>query len=645
MKSLILYFSLFVIFSSCVSKGGDNFYSYPDSDYYKSPDNNGKTQNDMENEKPDVSDINNDMESSDPDDFSDDDAFFDGDDRLDYSADESYYDDDQVFIDDAESDNDSEIFPECGNGLIENNEKCDTKDKVLCSAIDFVNYESGEASCKGDCSDWIVTDCVEYENCADKPDFPDPDFADTNCDGIDGDIKLSVFVDMYSGDDLNDGSINSPLRSISKGIIVASEAGKANVLVSTGSYENEEILFKDGVSVHGGYSGVPNWTRTSNPLSVTTILSGSAGLIADTVSNVNLSFLKIQSFDASGNGESSVALTLKSCTGVALSNVTLLAGKGSDGTAGVNGLAGDKGGNGGPGNPGCESSTALFCDGPCSQPSGGAGGSSSCGAYGGTGGTPGKSKSEGNPGENGSGSDSNGGTGGTLPVMGEEACYFSSGLDIHGGKGADGANGANGSGGLDVGSFVDGYYYFASGENGVDGDNGQGGGGGGGGMGGKSYCDSYGSSGGGGGAGGCGGKAGTGGQGGGGSFALIIDDSTSILLENIVLESNNGGNGGAAGRGGTLGQYGFGASGGNYGGGGDQDDGGCGGHGGNGGLGGIGGHGGGGGGGPSICFVRDSYSLVEGEKTLSCKYGAGGEGGPSSGNKGKNGFSAKSYIY
>lgn len=642
---------LFLVFSSaCISEGKDFSYDYPDSDSYQVTEDSEKTKNDRSN------DINGNDEMSDVtdevDDYCcdsdaamvDDDSIIDDETVLDSSNDADYIDNENDDAADDEAvlpDSDTADLPKCGNNVVDGDEVCEKDEIKPCLEVDPIFYESGNATCKDDCSGWITTACSEYSNCEDKPDYPDPDFLDTNCDGIDGDIEDSVFVDMFSGSNLNTGTIDSPVRSISKGIYIASDSGKTNVLVSTGTYE-ENVTLISGISIHGGYTGDPDWTRTSSSLSVTRLVR--KGFSVNGASGIVLSQMEIVAPDASESGESSIGMIISDCSDITLRNVTIISGDGTSGADGADGEDGDKGGDGEQGNPGCEGSTATFCDG-CSQPSGGSGGVSSCGANGGSGGVPGISKSDGSPGENGVGSTSNGGSGGNLPVMGEENCYMSSGLDIHGKSGAHGKKGEDGSGGAAVGVFNAGEYINSNGEDGEDGANGQGGGGGGGGMGGKSWCDSYGSSGGGGGAGGCGAKAGKGGIGGGASFALVVINSTGIVLDDVELETGNGGSGGDGGTGGVGGLYGFGQAGGNYGGGGDQDDGGCGGHGGHGGLGGSGGHGGGGGGGGSICIIKDSVSSIAGEDDISCSYGTAGEGGGSTGYNGKDGINTDIYAY
>jgi len=542
--------------------------------------------------------------------------------------------DNTVTPDDTVPDVDTYIEPVCGNFIVEEGEVCEPGVPKPCSVLDPANYQSGWANCLNDCSAWVLVSCVEYP-CSEKPDSPDPDFIDSNCDGIDGNIIESVFVDMLNGNNMNNGSMASPVATIAKGVDIAYNSGKKHVLVAFGTYSGS-VTLKTGISIHGGYSGHPSWSRSKS--NTTVISTNSDGLYAEWVGDLTLSFLTIRSADAVSSGQSSVAMKLYNCANIVLSNLQITAGNGAPGSNGTDGTKGLDGLSGQQGNPGCESSGGFFCD-SCQTPQGGAGGVSPCGANGGKGGSPGKGNANGSPGESGVGSTTNGGAG-DIAGSWDGMCLYYAGLAVHGGNGDSGAFGMNGSAGGVQGDF-NGFEYIPShGGNGTNGSHGQGGGGGGGGCGGTDYCNSFGSSGGGGGGAGCGGTRGTGGTGGGGSFALWTYKSTGIVLDSVKLETKNGGKGGNGGYG-QIGGFGaLGGSGGPYGGDGEQDDGGCGGWGGAGGNGGRGGHGGGGGGGPSVCLIM-VQSSVEGIFYTNFTYGSGGVGGGSHANSGANGVSGQ----
>ncbi len=647
--SVFLIVIAVVIFTSCDKNKGDDFTygDYPDSVNKNDEDDYNYVKKDADTvKKDDDSYTSTDNDTvSDPD---DDTFILTDEDNFTLPDDDNFTlpDEDNLTLPDEDNytlpDEDSFILPDedtyveqfCKNDVVDEGEICEPSIPKQCHALNPELYQSGWATCKDDCSGWIMTSCVEYP-CSEKPDTPDSAFLDSNCDGIDGNIIESVFVDGINGINTNSGEIESPVATIEKGLEIAENAGKKHVLVSFGTYL-ETIVLKSNISIHGGYSGHPDWYRSS--MLNTNILGNRIGIEGEWVGMLTLSFITVTSSDAVETGESSYGMIFRNCQEIVLDNVKIIAGKGSNGTDGDNGTVGFDGTDGFQGNPGCESSGFITC-GECNAPEGGSGGVSPCGRNGGKGGKPGRSSENGLPGENGTGSDNNGGEGG-IGNNYDDMCLFTPGLDTHGDEGLSGSFGAHGIGGEDYGIF-DEYYVPSGGLDGENGNDGQGGGGGGGGKGGTNYCKSYGSSGGGGGGGGCGGTAGEKGTGGGGSFGLWLYNS-NVRLENCRIESSVGGKGGDAGQGAIGGLGGLGGNGGPYGGSGDQDDGGCGGWGGNGGNGGRGGHGGGGGGGPSVPLVIIK-SVAEGQFQTTYKIGNGGTGGASNANHGKTGISAQ-YI-
>jgi hypothetical protein len=518
---------------------------------------------------------------------------------------------------------DDPFIATCGNGIVDFGEVCERDTEKECSTIDPGSYVDGVAKCNDSCSGWIVSDCVSV-GCETAVDNPDDAFADTNCDGIDGDASASVFVDKLNGLNTNPGTKDLPVATIMKALEIAQEQDKKHILVGTGAY-SEQVELKEGISIHGGYSGHPNWARGVEY--EVQIVSGNPCVIADAVSDVTLAFLVIRAannFEETGN---STAVLLKNSSMIYLNNVNIESGHGGDGVAGQNGTAGDPGGNGNAGTKGCEDSGG-FCS-SCDAPKGGAGGSSTCGMTGGKGGDAGHGSSTGSSGSAGAGGTGTGGSGGTSPYS-SDRCPEPS---IKGNDGNSGNIGEHGAAGKSFGGYDENGYLPGHGGDGATGTHGHGGGGGGGGSGGDSVCDSYGSSGGGGGAGGCAGGGGKGGTAGGGSFGIWSYKCTDIILRGVRITTSDGGKGGNGGSGGEGGFQGFGALAGLYGGSDEQGDGGCGGTGGNGGAGGKGGSGGGGGGGPSIGIVSIE-STFDGIMHTTFLVGKGGEGGKSEFNEG-----------
>lgn len=504
----------------------------------------------------------------------------------------------------------------------------------------------GETTCGLGVCRHTIPNCVggQVQTCnpmegAQPVDMPDPDYLDTNCDGVDGDIQKAVFVDVATGKDLNPGTPDLPKKTIGAGLDQAAAEGKAYVLVSLGVY-NETVTLRDGIGLYGQYDKAAGWSR--KPENTTQVKGGTKAVIAEGLTApTEMQGFFITSDSATNPGESSYGVFARNSPGLSLIGNVIQAGSGASGAVGVPGIPGLNGSNGSNGSPGCEYDCQSGIDcipacvlgicGSCSRPIGGAGGASPCGASGGKGGDGGSSNGSGYAGAKGGGTNGgNGGYGG--PTHGNGG---------PGDPGLGGQAGANGGAGLQFGATSDAGYIPANGVAGAQGTHGSGGGGGGGG-GGDAYeflancCKTYGSSGGGGGGGGCAGQGGGGGGGGGGSFGLYVVGAT-IRVEKCVIKTGNGGTGGNGGLGGSGGTGGAGGAGGPKG---DDDNQGLGAPGGKGGNGGQGGHGGGGGGGPSIgiaCSGGASVTLVE----TAFQIGQPGPGGWSQGNPGIAGLKAE----
>lgn len=455
-------------------------------------------------------------------------------------------------------------------------------------------------------------------------DLPDPDFRDTNCDGIDGDAASMAFVNVAAEAEEADGTRELPFPTLGAGLaLAANNPDITGVAVSVGLY-TESLNVVNGVSVYGGYDAAADWARAAE----NEVVIYSENREFDRVFGARcLGVTQPTMLDAltirTGSNEeaegSVYAFYIARCPGLHLRGVTVEAGRGGDGIAGAPGRNGMDGRNGtGGGN----------CGGAP-----GAGGTSSCGAFGGVGGAGSPVRT---PGHNGS----------------PEGCGGRGGPRGGGGAGGDGGNGCSPEAagpGVDgfageVGGVGGGLFWeIASGGNGEMGPNGMPGGGGGGG-GGAAVIGGTGGAGGGGGAGGCGGHPGTGGTGGGGSFGMFIVNSTGLVLEDCIVRTGSGGAGGAGGAAGNGGAGGRGAGGGNgreafaCGGLAGPGAGGDGGHGANGGR---GGHGGGGAGGPSIPVLCVGSSVDLGKATT--EPGAGGAPGASEGFPGPPGVSAGSF--
>ena len=89
-------------------------------------------------------------------------------------------------------------------------------------------------------------------------DVPDDDFADQNCDGIDGDLEKAIFV-APSGSDAAQGTRESPVKTLNKATALAAASGK-DVYACNGSYA-EALVVSSAVRLYGGYDCKNGWAR------------------------------------------------------------------------------------------------------------------------------------------------------------------------------------------------------------------------------------------------------------------------------------------------------------------------------------------------------------------------------------------------
>ena len=527
-----------------------------------------------------------------------------------------------------------------------------------------------------------------------------PDGFDQNCDGIDGDRALALFVSK-TGDDQGSGTLDEPLLTIGEALRQAEQTAGAirDIYVATGVY-SENIILVDGISVYGGYS--LDFRERDLSLNPTTLLgqaNHNEGNIAVTADGLGLTTVmdgfSIYGANANVPGANSIAVQLVDVgRNFTFSNNEVFGGNGAPGARGTAGQSGLFGRSGGVGNNAITTDSSLCINRTVSS---GAGGVSSCGGTdvsggnGGAGSCPISQQVNGtspcnfmseesclnscdelpcNPlppsqgvGEDGTGSGIASGGSGTYDRWSNSGdcglCGLFPLLPHLGQPGEDGPTGVNGGAGegcQDQSGTLDTSLSWStpSGTDGQSGDHGTGGGGGSAGSGFDTTVnnvgcrDTIGGAGGGGGSGGCGGQFGRGGQGGGGSFSLLIayraggaTNGLPRLLQNKVVR-------GIAGAGGTGGSGGIGGLGGEGGVGGIASQAFCaepGGRGGNGGDGGHGGGGGGGCGGISVSIYVSgagagvnpfAYEQVN-ELIISGRAGVGGEGGGSTGNPGRSG--------
>lgn len=431
----------------------------------------------------------------------------------------------------------------------------------------------GEVFC-GECATGLTCGSLQPGRCApcdlNAFDVPDPDFADTNCDGIDGTVDGGLFVDPQSGSDLAPGTRTRPLYSLARAAELVQLAPTSHtIFIAQGVTEG--LTWRAPVSLAGGYR-TPGWIRNR---SVTTIVrSRGTGLRLESLpASVSVSQLSIESTPGDP-GTASIGLLVFESP-VTLQQLSVRSADGPPGMPGRDGAIGATGGDGAPGSIGTSGQLCLGCDRPVPGP-GGDGGVGLCGQ-----GQPGVApniptarrqsgpldrlltKPEVEPCSDCPCSDMLTGT--TEVVAGLDESPASA-VDA-GGTGAAGQSGPVSAGSLDGGVWI--ASFGAAGGAGLQGAPGAPGSFGGsaayqialadGGL--ELHSAALGSSGGGGGAPGCGGSPGEGGQQGGASIGLVIVGAAP-RLEAVGVVAGQGGAGGPSGTGGPGGPGGAGAAGG-----------------------------------------------------------------------------------
>jgi hypothetical protein len=492
-----------------------------------------------------------------------------------------------------------------------------TCDMGACGAVCEMGYLDADGNAANGC-EYLCTPTGGV-------DLPDDAFRDSNCDGIDGDRALAVFLSNI-GSDMNDGlTPATPVATVGRALTVAGTSARSQILVVTATYNvSAAVSLTGGISLYGGYSSdflTRADTRASIVSSAATAVRAQSLTAPVTVDRINMT-----TADQTATSASTTTLFVRdSGDYLTLRWVNVLAGRGGNGT---------DGGPGATGTPGTRGDDGSGSSGGNGGAVGGGAGTAGRRQAAGLGGTAGSGGSCGTGGAAGSGS----GTGGLGCGDGDPQAGG------NGGTGCTAGPGASGSAGDGLGTLAaDGTWTANRGGTGATG--GRGGGGGGGGAGGGEdceacafgactcvYCDT-GRGGGGGGGGGAGGTGGTGGNGGGASIGIVLLNST-LTAHQLRVQTAGGGRGGAGGAGGGGGTGGGGGAGATP----SNSSQGRGGNGGNGGNGGSGGCGGGGGGGPSVGIWGTGTSSMFRESTpVVFVIGAGGGGGSSCGSSGTPG--------
>ena len=489
------------------------------------------------------------------------------------------------------------------------------------------NCPAGEIDLNGIKEDGCEYKCIKSS----EEDTPDTEGLDSNCDGIDGDVLNSIFVDGESGNDENPGTRSMPVQSIYQGILLSQETGEnLPLLVLSDAVDEEGNPYEyrgdlsSGISIFGGY--IHNFQeRDLSKKAIFSTFSGSTYVLREFYINdpTLVQSIRIIGKDKTSSSSHTVGLSCNECPGLTLSHVDIELGNtpnGADGAEGTNGANGIDG-----------TDASFATPSTCSGPIAGLGGELLYSATGGDGADPVAEDAKGFDGARSPGrSGPDGGVGGA------SAARDGSTSAVMGGSGSKGPDGVNSASyGRDgrhnlTNRTTGGFYSFKGGE-GRYGEAGSAGGGGGHGR--NIYDDDgtllvYGGAGGGGGSAGAGARGGEPGENGGSLIGLAIEDSSGLTLSHVTISTGDAGNGGIGGLGGIGGIGGLGGKGAaacTY----DGETSGAGAGGGNGGDGGDGDKGGDGVGGNVIGILVDS-SVITVENTT---YTLGNPGKSGSGTK------------
>jgi hypothetical protein len=175
-------------------------------------------------------------------------------------------------------------------------------------------------------------------------DAPDDAFVDANCDGIDGDRALAIFVSTGGSDAMDGLTPSTAVGSLRRAFeVFAAMPARVQILVATGSYSSSVLLeLPNGAGVYGGYS--TNFlmradTRASIIASTPTALRARNLTLPTTIDRVSFT-----TADRTAASEAAIAVLVEnSGANLTLRFLSVTAGRGGAGAPGGPGGVGSTG--------------------------------------------------------------------------------------------------------------------------------------------------------------------------------------------------------------------------------------------------------------------------------------------------------------
>ncbi len=157
--------------------------------------------------------------------------------------------------------------------------------------------------------------------------------------------QYGVFVSPTGDDVSGDGSMTAPYATLAKALTEAKSAGKRVYACADGGDFTESVAIDaslDGLEVFGGLR-CSDWAYSSALKTKDAAPDATAWTVTGLSAGLRVEDFEIDAADAAASGESSIAMSVASSTGVTLARVALHAGKGADGDDGAPGTAGADG--------------------------------------------------------------------------------------------------------------------------------------------------------------------------------------------------------------------------------------------------------------------------------------------------------------